>query len=86
MYSALAGACKESIAKKREKNNLKPYQLRREVRKVKKELIKKIDTAIEKTASDIAEEKINRDFLADTIMALATLIEARAKVDKQAIN
>lgn len=42
------------------------------------ELVNKIDLVIEKLVDDIADDKMLMEFRAETIKALAALVEARA--------
>lgn len=42
------------------------------------ELVNKIDLAIEKLVDDITDDKMLMEFRAETIKALAALVEARA--------
>lgn len=46
------------------------------------ELVNKIDLAIEKLVDDITDDKMLMEFRAETINALAALVEARALVIK----
>lgn len=48
--------------------------------------VEKIDAVIEKISDDIVSGNIHMDFRADTVKALAALVEARAKLYHSVIS